>query len=130
MSAVVLDSHVLHWWSAEPSRVSPAAADFITAADELVVADITWLELALLAQRNRISLSIPLATWLERLARLVRSVPISPQIAAAAVALPSSHAGDPADRLIYATAAENGWPLVSKDSKFLGLADGNVDVIW
>ena len=130
MSAVVLDTHVLHWWSAEPSRVSSRATEVITAADELIVADITWLELALLAQRNRISISIPLATWLERLARLVRSVPISPQIAAAAVALPSTFPGDPADRLIFATAAENGWPMVSKDAAFRRLASQPVELIW
>ena len=45
---------------------------------------------------------------------MVRSVPISPEIAAAAVTLPETFPGDPADRLIFATAAANGWPLVSK----------------
>lgn len=38
-----------------------------------------------------------------------------PAIAATALSLPSSFPGDPADRLIYATAIENGWPLVTKD---------------
>ena len=130
MSAVVLDTHVLHWWSAEPSRVSPRAAEVMAAASELVIADISWLELALLAQSTRISVSVPIASWLERLARMVRSVPISPEIAAAAVTLPATFPGDPADRLIYATAAANGWLLVSKDAAFRRLESQPVEVIW
>ena len=40
---------------------------------------------------------------------------VSPAIAAAAVELPMSFPGDPADRIIYATAIHNGWQLVTKD---------------
>ncbi|MGA7172242.1 MAG: PIN domain-containing protein, partial [Candidatus Dormiibacterota bacterium] len=32
-------------------------------------------------------------------------------------ALPESFPGDPADRLIYATALETGWRLVTKDQR-------------
>jgi PIN domain nuclease of toxin-antitoxin system len=42
MTTVLLDSHVLHWWSAEPKRVSAAARRAIHGADELAVADVTW----------------------------------------------------------------------------------------
>ncbi|OGO68783.1 MAG: ribonuclease [Chloroflexi bacterium RIFCSPLOWO2_02_FULL_71_16] len=117
MSAVVLDSHVLHWWSAEPERISAAAAKAIGEADELAVADISWFELAWLARHERIVLTIPIASWLDQLARQVRTITVTPAIAATAVALPSSFPGDPADRLIYATAAENGWRLITKDRR-------------
>ena len=117
MSAVVLDSHVLHWWSAEPERISAAAAKAIAEADELAVADISWFELAWLARHERIVLTIPIASWLDQLARQVRTITVTPAIAATAVALPSSFPGDPADRLIYATAAENGWRLITKDRR-------------
>ena len=60
MSAVVLDSHVVHWWSAEPEKVSNAATRAITEADELVIADISWFELAWLARHERIVLTVPL----------------------------------------------------------------------
>jgi PIN domain nuclease of toxin-antitoxin system len=36
---------------------------------------------------------------------------------ALARSLPSTFPGDPADRLVYATAAEHGWPLVTKDER-------------
>jgi len=117
VSVVLLDSHVVHWWSAEPDRISAAAAAAITGASELAVADISWFELAWLASHERIIVTIPLASWLRRLAMQVRTVAVTPEIATAAVALPSSFPGDPADRLIYATAIENGWRLITKDRK-------------
>jgi PIN domain nuclease of toxin-antitoxin system len=86
-------------------------------ADELAVADISWFELAWLAEHGRIIVRTPISSWLHELAGYVRSVGISAAIAAAAVSLPDSFPGDPADRLIYATAVENGWRLVTKDSR-------------
>ena len=130
MSAVVLDSHVLHWWSAEPDRITPAAADAIAGADELAVADITWFELAWLAEHERIVVSIPIASWLRQLANQVRTIPISPSIANTAVGLPSTFPGDPADRLIYATAVEHGWRLVTKDQRLRGHRHPHPVTVW
>jgi PIN domain nuclease of toxin-antitoxin system len=117
MTTVLLDSHVVHWWSAEPERVSPTAAAVLEEADELAVAAISWFELAWLARHERIELTTPIGSWLEGLAAHLRTVPITPSVAEAAVSLPASFPGDPADRLIYATAVERGWPLVTKDRR-------------
>jgi PIN domain nuclease of toxin-antitoxin system len=117
VSTVLLDSHVVHWWSAEPDRISPAASTAIGDADELAVADISWFELAWLARHERIVVTIPVDAWLQRLATQVRTIPVTPAIANSAVNLPSSFPGDPADRLIYATAIEHGWPLITKDQR-------------
>lgn len=114
---VLLDTHVLHWWSAEPDRLSTPAAEALTDAEELAVAAISWFELAWLAQRERITVAIPVRSWLEQLAAEVRTVGASPAVAATAAALPASFPGDPADRLIYATAVEHGWRLVTKDGR-------------
>jgi PIN domain nuclease of toxin-antitoxin system len=76
VTIVLLDTHVVQWWSAEPAR-----------------------------------------SWLEQLAAQVRTVGVTPAIADTAVSLPGSFPGDPADRLIYATAIERGWRLVTKDRK-------------
>ena len=113
----MLDSHVLHWWSAEPDRLSAVARTAVLEADELAVASITWFELAWLAAHERIDVAIPISTWLQGLSAQVRTVGTTPAIALAAVTLPSSFPGDPADRLIYATAVEHGWPLVTKDRR-------------
>jgi PIN domain nuclease of toxin-antitoxin system len=115
VSTVSLDTHVVHWWSSEPEKRSGEATAVIEAADELAVSAISWFELAWLAKHERIALATPVRSWLEELARDLRTVGLSPAIADAAVALPSTFPGDPADRIIYATAIETGWPLVTKD---------------
>lgn len=117
MTTLLLDTHVVHWWSAEPAKLSTAAVREIEAADELAVSSITWFELAWLARQDRIIVSVPVRSWLEGLVEDVRTVATTPAIADAAAALPASFPGDPADRLIYATAIERGWRLVTKDRR-------------
>lgn len=117
MTAILLDTHVVHWWSAEPGRLSSTAAEAIDAAGELAVSAITWYELAWMARHERIEVSTPIRAWLGEIARDVRTIGITPAIADTAVALSSAFPGDPADRLIYATAVENGCRLVTKDRK-------------
>jgi PIN domain nuclease of toxin-antitoxin system len=130
MSTVILDSHVVHWWSAEPDRISHAAAQAIGGADELALADISWFELAWLADHERITLTIPIDAWLRQLATQVRTISITPAIAYAAVSLPSSFPGDPADRLIYATAIELGLPLITKDRRLRAHPNPRPIAIW
>jgi PIN domain nuclease of toxin-antitoxin system len=117
VTTVLLDTHIIHWWSAEPDRLSRAATRALEEADELAVAGISWFELAWLARHERIVVTIPVRSWLEQLAAQVRTVELTPAIADTAASLPSSFPGDPADRLIYATAIEHGWRLVTKDRR-------------
>lgn len=127
---LLLDTHVVHWWSAEPDRISRPAAAALATADELAVADISWFELVWMAQHERIGISIPIRTWLERLAAQVRTIPVTPSIAATAVGLPARFPEDPADRLIYATAIDNGWHLVTKDQKLRSHRHPRPVTIW
>ncbi|HET7508636.1 MAG TPA: type II toxin-antitoxin system VapC family toxin [Solirubrobacterales bacterium] len=115
MTAVLLDTHVVHWWSAEPGRVSDAARAQLEAADDLAVASVSWYELAWLARHERIVLNIPVRSWLEGLGANLRTIGMTPAIADMATSLPTSFPGDPADRQIYATAIELGLKLVTKD---------------
>ena len=117
MTTVLVDTHVLHWLTAEPELLSPAASRAIDGATEIAVAAITWYELSWLAANGRITLAVPMRSWLDGLAEGVNTASVTPSIAATAVELPSSFPGDPADRLIYATAVERGWQLVTKDRK-------------
>jgi PIN domain nuclease of toxin-antitoxin system len=117
VTTVLLDTHVVHWWSAEPERVSHAATAALSEADELAIASISWFELAWLARHERIVITVPLRSWLDRLAEQIRTIAVTPAIADTAVSLPASFPGDPADRLIYATAIEHGWRLVTKDKR-------------
>ncbi len=112
---VLLDTHVVHWWSSEPERVSKPARTALESADELLLAAASWYELAWMARNERIVLSIPIRAWLDRLAAQLRTIAVTPAIADTAAALPSSFPRDPADRLICATAIEHDLPLVTKD---------------
>lgn len=127
---VLLDSHVVHWWSAEPTRVGARAAEAIREADTLAIADISWFELAWLAHNHRIVVAGPIDTWLQGLSSQLQTVPVTASTAARAVRLPTSFPGDPADRLIFATAAEHGWPLISKDEAMRAHRVPGVEIVW
>lgn len=130
MNAILLDTHVVHWWSAEPQRVSKPARKALEEADELVVAAISWYELAWLARHERIVVNVPIRSWLQGLAAQLRTIGVTPAIADTAVALPSSFPGDPADRLIYATAIEHGLGLVTKDRAIRDHARPRSVAVW
>lgn len=130
MSTVLVDTHVLQWWSAEPERLSRDATAALADADEVTVAAISWFELAWLAAHGRIIVSIPVRSWLEQLSSHVRTVGITPAVADTAVALPETFPGDPADRLIYATAIEHGWRLVTKDHRLRDHPHPQPITIW
>ena len=112
MTTLLLDTHVVQWWSAEPDRVSRAATAALEHADELAVAAISWFELAWLARHDRIVVAIPVRSWLEQLSNQVRTAELTPAIADAAAALPASFPGDPADRLVAAAVETNASLIV------------------
>lgn len=130
MTSVLVDTHVVHWWSAEPERLSRAATEALNTADELMVAAISWFELAWLARHERINVEVPVRSWLDGLARGVRTIAITPAIADTAVRLPASFPGDPADRLIYATAVEHGLRLVTKDRRLRSHRHPKPITVW
>jgi PIN domain nuclease of toxin-antitoxin system len=111
---LLLDTHVVHWYASEPTRLSLAAREAIDADGDLAVASISWFELAWLAQHGRIIIDVPLRAWLDQF-RDIRTLQITHAVVATAVSLPASFPGDPMDRLIYATAIEEGIQLVTRD---------------
>lgn len=62
--------------------------------------------------------------WFARLLTLpgIRLVPLTPHAAIASSLLPGRLHGDPADRLLLATARETGATLVTRDRKILAYA--------
>jgi len=94
------------------------------------VAAISWYELAWLARHERIAVTVPIRSWLQGLAAQLRTIGVTPAIADTAVALPSSFPGDPADRLIYATAIEHGLELVTKDQEIRDNDGPRSLVVW
>jgi PIN domain nuclease of toxin-antitoxin system len=98
-----------------------------------LVSPITFWELTVLIERGRIALDLDVLRWSRDLLAQepVEIAPITPSIAIGAARLTGFH-GDPADRLLYATAREMSVPLISKDGRIQRYARGHADVkvVW
>lgn len=73
--------------------------------------------MAWLAENGRIQVTGSVESFIRETASRVMVQPITPEIAAFAVRLPSGFPKDPADRLIAATAMVEGVPLVTADAR-------------
>ena len=115
---IVLDTHAWLWWASEPSRLGRAARKHLEAADRIGVASVSCFEVAAAAAKGRISLDRGALDWLHQAIALprVELLPLTPAIAVKATELGRFH-GDPADRLIVATALLESAPLVTKDRR-------------
>jgi PIN domain nuclease of toxin-antitoxin system len=120
VQVIFLDTHVLLWMASDPKRLSRKARQAIREAREktgVAIAAITLWELAWLAENGRIQVTGSVESFVRETASRVMVEPITPEIAALAVQLPSSFPKDPADRLIAATAMVEGAPLVTADQR-------------
>lgn len=117
---VVLDTHTWLWLNHDPALLSGSARHAIEDADAVAVSAMSSWEVGLLVAKGRISLRGGAKPWVERALMKpgVVALPVSPQVAVEAAMLdPSQFPGDPADRIIYATARDVGVSLVTKDAR-------------
>lgn len=128
---IVLDTHAWLWWIAEPRRLSAPARHAIDEAERLGVSTLSAWEVAMLVRRGRISLDRDVATWIRQALGHARVTPLPPsaEVAIAAGLLDGEgFPGDPADRLIYATARAERARLVTRDRAIHGF-DGRT-AVW
>jgi PIN domain nuclease of toxin-antitoxin system len=116
----LLDTHAWIWWVDQDPRLGAktiAVLDSLPRDQRPLLCDISLWEVAMLVERGRLELDLPLAEWLDAAAhpRSVQLVTITPRIAAAVADLPESFHRDPADRLIVATSRALGVPVLSHD---------------
>ena len=115
ISAAVLDTHAWVWMSAG----APEAHKGATFRGRSIVSAISVWEVAMLVQKGRLDLAPDVDTWISaNLKRPVELEPLSPVVCIASSRLLEFH-GDPADRLIVATAMTLGLPLMTADKKII-----------
>ncbi|MGD0844512.1 MAG: type II toxin-antitoxin system VapC family toxin [Geobacteraceae bacterium] len=124
---IVLDTHAWVWWVSNPEMLSDTARKAVDEAagkNELFVSMISVWEVAMLVEKERLSLALDVRDWICRSETLpfVTFVPLSTAIAVKSVRLPGFPHGDPADRIIVATALSLGARLVTRDEKLLNFA--------
>lgn len=129
---IVLDTHVLIYDALTPARLSASARKAIALAftqRELACSDISLWEIAMLIAHKRLNPVMDARQFLHDMiaARHVHVLPITAEIAVLSQSDMFSH-GDPADRLIAATARLHRAPFITSDANLRKLKE--VTTIW
>jgi PIN domain nuclease of toxin-antitoxin system len=117
---LLLDTHMWVWWLTGASDLPARERDTLdraAARTELRLSAISLWEAQLLHARRRLELPLPFADWLRRAAapEVVTLLPLDVDVVLALDDLPASFHGDPADRLIAATARAHRLPVATHD---------------
>ncbi len=125
---IVLDTHAWIWLAADDGRLSDTALSAVRRADRLGVSAISVWEVSMLCAKGRLQLAPSPRQWIGDALRLekLELLPLTADVAMLATEL-RLH-GDPADRIIVATALVSGSQLVTKDERIV--QSGLVSSIW
>lgn len=125
---LLLDTHTWVWLNNGSSELNKKIIQCIENAAEngrVFISAISVWEIATLCAKKRLILRTSLKEWVdEALSQVgVELVPISPDISIESSELPNGFHGDPADRLIIATARIKRMVILTRDSKILSYAN-------
>lgn len=131
---ILLDTSALIWFILGDRRLGSKARDHLTHSferNEACLAPISFWEAAMLVRKGRVVLGQPVRRWADGLiAGGIQIAALTPDIAIRAGELPDDIHGDPADRIIVATAQLRDKILVTSDRKILAYAQaGHVQAI-
>lgn len=122
---LLLDTHCWIWaqlgLTQHLSRAALAAIRDAESRGGLLVSVISIWELAMLEKRGRVALPRNIRSWIEEALNQpgVSIAPLTPEIAIESGHLPGDLHGDPADRMLVATARVLGATLVTKDDRLI-----------
>jgi len=121
--AVLLDTCAAIWLMngdpmSQESREAIAAAQTSSAVH---VSPISAWEIAMLAARGRLTLTMSPTAWFAALLAqpCVALAPMPPSVLIASATLPGTPPRDPADRIIAATAREYGYMIITRDGELM-----------
>lgn len=119
----ICDTHILLFWADEPRRLSStarAALDLGIESGILACSDISLWEIAMLYTRGRVNnrAGVTSSAYIQDILTCMDMtvLPITADIAELSQSAFFTH-GDPADRLIAATALAHRAPLITADEK-------------
>jgi len=122
---LLLDTHCWIWAQLGlVQQLSRAALQSIKDAERegnLRISVISIWELAMLEKRGRLALPMNIRMWVAQALSKpgIAVAPLTPEIAIESVHLPGEMHGDPADRMLVATARVLGARLVTKDAQLI-----------
>jgi PIN domain nuclease of toxin-antitoxin system len=124
---VLLDTYVWVWLLEGRTGIHQEALDLMERAGEesfLRVSAISAWEVGMLEAKGRLRFDIPCEDWVENAFHVpgMSLVPLTPSICVRSSRLPGDFHGDPADRLIVATARQIGAVLLTKDVQIIQYA--------
>jgi PIN domain nuclease of toxin-antitoxin system len=118
---ILLDTHAAIWLTTDQGlgKQSRRMADKALSDDSLAISVISFWELAMLVAKGRLrALKSPGEQRAKMLAAGIRELPLTGDIAVLAGEFDNLH-GDPADRIIVATAIANNATLMTADANLL-----------
>ena len=125
---LLLDTHVWVWLMLGDSRVkhskSFASVLGASSAGKLYLSAISVWEVAMLEAKGRLVFSLDIDQWIPRAlaAPGLSLVPLLPKISIESCRLPGEFHGDPADRIIVASARHMNYTLLTADAAIIKYA--------
>lgn len=124
MRELLLDTHVWIWFVNGDKTLSSKIHHLINRnlqTKSVFIAAISIWELSMLVSKKRMSLNMPCLEWVRKSLAVtgIQIIALSPEIAVDSAELPGSFHGDPADRMIIATARICELDLLTRDAKLL-----------
>ena len=122
---LLLDTHIWLWFAlGDENRLGTRLQIPIEAASNsggLIVSAISVWEIGMLEAKGRITLGMPCEKWMEAALALpgLRLIGLTPEIAIASSRLPGELHGDPADRILAATARCQDAVLMTADERLV-----------
>jgi PIN domain nuclease of toxin-antitoxin system len=130
---ILLDTCVILFDALAPEQLSKPATSELDKGREngnLACSDISRWEIAMLMKKERIKSDMPPRDFLTDViaANRLRVLPITPEIAWRANFNPELTHGDPADRIVAATALQYKAPLITVDTVLRSIK--GISTIW
>ncbi|AIL13924.1 hypothetical protein IM40_11375 (plasmid) [Candidatus Paracaedimonas acanthamoebae] len=121
---LILDTHAFLWLMSGEKELSSEARNVIEAClidGAIAISAISLWEVSMLHAKGRILLNQPCLAWIKRSLEApgITLYPLTPEVTVESASLPGNFHGDPADRIIVATARVLGIPLLTRDQKII-----------